>query len=419
MPTIDPTSTERASGDIDTSYGLDGYQRINPDNAEFYQAFGLSLTNNDHALIAGAMQVTLPSHIRVQFVLMCRDKNGALVRDFDKQGSVTGSFKNDEPMWGSYGTKTFVTRDGSLLLFGETHNHANMWMPSLASFHGDGSLDINYGENGTYVLPSPLPGESGSHGKSVVNAAIQSTGSIVTLYQYVHETNFWGGLLSRILPDGVLDNTFNGGQGYAETLTLGGEIFSPSALALQPSDRILVAGNTEDNRGIKCGMIQRYDKHGRRTKFAGNGEHRVQGYHYAHLVSVDSAILICGSVPEGALLYKLDSDGMPHADFDERPVITAEVTAWCKVLAQGERIYAIGIINEGFSSEAVLACFTSMGKPVDSFGPSGNGRVLLAFGGQNNQPIDLAIDSQNRVLVLGSAKGSIGAESFLIACFFA
>ncbi|KTC13264.1 hypothetical protein AO391_01540 [Pseudomonas marginalis ICMP 9505] len=415
----DTPSAYRAAGDLDTSYGNAGYQLINPNGVEHYEAHGLSLTHNNEALIAGAAPSHLPTHTQIQFILMRRDENGAMVEGFGEQGMACGHFNPDEPGWGSHGLKTFALNNSGWLLLGFVHDHANMRMPSFAWLRDDGTADTSHGDNGTFVLKSPLPNELGSHGKPIVNARIQSTGSIVTLYEYVFELNYWGGLLSRIQPAGVLDATFNEGLGYAEALTRGGEVFIPSVLALQADDRILVAGNTDDNRGVKGGLIKRFDKDGRTdVTFAVGGEQRDLDRHYADMVSNEDGILICGSTSQGALLVKLNPDGSPHADFGGLPVITPQVNAWHKVLVYQGNIIALGIIDTGFSALAVLARFDRNGNPDNAFGAAGNGRVLLEFGGQFDTPLDLAIDQQQRILVLGSAKGPIGAVNFYTTRLF-
>ena len=420
MPSYtDAPATAQASGDLDISYGNAGYQLVNPAGMELYEARGMRLTDNSETLIAGAAPDILPTHTRTQFILMRRDENGALVEGFGTQGMVCGHFKPDEPAWGSYGAKIFPLRDCKWLLLGFVHNHANMRMPSLAWLHDDGRADTDSGNNGTFVLTSPLPGESAIDRTPLVDGDTQSTGSIVTLYQYAYDLDYWGGLVSRIKSNGTLDTTFNEGRGYAETLTQGGEVFDSTALGHQVDDRILVVGNTDDKRGIKGGLIKRFDNNGRAdTTFANNGEYRVQNQHYAHLVCNEESILVCGATSQGALMVKLNAEGTPHPDFGGLPVITAQVTAWHKVLIHGGKVIAIGVIDNGFSIQAVLARFERSGEPDVTFGASKNGRVTLEFGGQFNTVVDLAIDQQERILVLGSAKGSFGAVNFYIARVF-
>ena len=409
----------QASGELDTSYGNAGYQLVNPAGMELYEARGIRLTDNNETLIAGAAPDIAPTHTRMQFILMRRDEHGALVEGFGTRGMACGHFEPGEAAWGSYGEKIFPLRDSKWLLLGFVHNHANMRMPSLAWLHDDGRADTDSGKNGAYVLASPLPGELGSHGTPLVDGHTQSTGSIVTMYQYVYDSNYWGSLLSRITSAGALDATFNDGLGYAETLTRGAEIFDSTALGRQVDERILVAGNTDDKRGIKGGLIKRFDNNGRPdTTFAKDGEYRAQDQHYAHLNCDEESILVCGATSQGALMIKLNADGTPHADLGELPVITPQVTVWHKVLMHEGKIIAIGVVDNGFSSQAVLARFERSGDPDITFGASKNGRVTLEFGGQFNTVVDLAIDQQERILVLGSAKGSFGAVNFYIACCF-
>ncbi|TSD75238.1 hypothetical protein FFI16_002005 [Pseudomonas sp. KBS0710] len=420
MPSYtDAPPTAQAPGDLDVSYGNAGYQLVNPAGIELYEARGMRLTDNNETLIAGAAPDILPTHTRTQFILMRRDENGALVEGFGTLGMACGHFKPDEPAWGSYGAKIFPLRDSRWLLLGFVHNHANMRMPSLAWLHDDGRADTDSGNNGTFVLTSPLPGESASPGTPLVDGDTQSTGFIVTLFQYVDELDYWGSLLSRIEPNGELDITFNQGKQYAETHTRGGETYDPTALGHQVDDRILVVGNTDDKRGIKGGLIKRFDNNGGLdTTFANNGEYRTQNQRYAHLVCNEESILVCGATSQGALMVKLHADGTPHPDFGGLPVITPQVTAWHKVLIHEGKVIAIGVVDGGFSSQAVLARFERSGEPDITFGASKNGRVTLEFGGQFNTVIDLAIDQQERILVLGSAKGSFGAVNFYIARVF-
>ncbi len=123
-----------------------------------------------------------------------------------------------------------VLQGDKILLAGETLNE-----PTMIRLNSDGSLDTTFGLNGIFTLDTSSPFDA-------VDLALQSDGKIVFTGSQSLGKDGQETLVLRTDANGVLDTTFGSGTGVFTQELFGSD--TPSAMALQADDKILVAGYT-------------------------------------------------------------------------------------------------------------------------------------------------------------------------------
>ncbi len=130
-----------------------------------------------------------------------------------------------------------------------THNSSTP-VPAVAKSQLTGAPVPQFGKNGISVLNLPITYEQGPNQAPGVDAALQSTGKIITLHLYTGRTRTLGSSDSPINADGQTHLAFNSGRGYIDTLQAG-ENTALAGLAIQADDKILAYGHSVHVRGIK------------------------------------------------------------------------------------------------------------------------------------------------------------------------
>ena len=412
------TTLLHKTGELDPSFGERGVLPLNIEDGAIFRAYGLN-SIDDKLLVSASVLKDMNTYTQGHFVYFNLQADGQPNQGFGKNGIVTGLFEPSDQQWPSNGLKVLTADHQSYLLCGALTHNSSTPVPAVAKSQLTGAPVPQFGKNGLSVLNLPITYEQGPNQAPGVDAALQSTGKIITLHLYTGEPGHWEALIARINADGQTDLAFNSGRGYIDTLKAG-ENTALAGLAIQADDKILAYGHSVHVRGIKTGILQRYTSEGAvDTTFAISGEYRTQDHQYLDLVATHEKILACGSAAQGALLISLDPDGVPDPGFNNGlPVITANVTRWHKLLVDAGKIVAVGTLEEVLNKTAVMARFNSNGEIDTSFGPNGTGIVELDFNQQFSEPIGLVMDQQKRLLVLMSLSGLTLEPTFLLACYF-
>ncbi|MFJ8163605.1 calcium-binding protein [Streptomyces sp. NPDC096136] len=216
-----------------------------------------------------------------------------------------------------------------------------------------GDLDPTFDGDGRVVTDFGGGGYDESRGM-----VIQADGKIVTVGSTVPAAGGHSDFaLARYNPDGSLDPTFNGdgdNDGRIQTDLRGGDD-AAEAVAVQPDGKLVVAGYSSEPDANGSFTVARFN-------------------------------------PDGSLDTTFDGDGFTVTDFGT----TGPQGAYGVVIQAGGAIVAAG---ESGTSVAVARYNAADGSLDPSF--DGDGRVTTAFAGGSASAYDVALQSDNKIVIAG------------------
>jgi uncharacterized delta-60 repeat protein len=294
--------------------------------------------------------------------------------------------------------------------------------------------DVDYTSFGTDGIVTTSVGE-GAAGNDV---AIDDSGRIIVVGTSREGTTSAITIVGYT-SSGSLDGTF--GTGGIVKIDLGLSA-SGEAVAIDPSGRIVVAGNTIrsnllDNNYV---IVARYGADGSEDRTFGSGG---VGFTLADMNGVDVTGLaidhsgrivvvgtIGGSFPRGIFVARYSADGSLDATFGTGGVVRTlfeapDVEAFCETVAidATDRIVVVGTVTSdaggvNFERAIVLVRYTTNGNLDSTFGGGAGVRRTRVFYFETRGR-DVAIDPSGRILVAGwgSANFSGGTEPEQVQSF--
>jgi uncharacterized delta-60 repeat protein len=247
-------------GVLDTSFGVGGV--VSPPFvppgafAGWDVGSAVSLQSDGKILVAGhSGGILIPS----DFVLARYDNSGTLDPGFGGLGYVTTDFGGDE-----YANALALQPDGKIVVAGRTNDAGKDF--ALARYLTDGSLDPRFGSGGKVTThigpPDSIAGANG--------VAVDADGAIVaagTFYPSSISPSASAFAVAKYKQSGNLVPGFAKGGLLVDQFVMGGA--EGNALAVQPDGRIIVAGMARIGAGYQFAMA-RYLKDGRRDVDFGN-----------------------------------------------------------------------------------------------------------------------------------------------------
>jgi uncharacterized delta-60 repeat protein len=286
--------------------------------------------------------------------------------------------------------------------------------PGIAQYPG--ALDPMFGQNGARIITIPDSAHTGA------NLAIQSDGKILVSGD-VSNLDFKGNdfEITRLLPNGNVDLSY-GNQGRTR-VGLSGLYDSPFASAIQPDDKLLVAGNSY-NQTQNIAVVARLNIDGSLdADFGQNGIITFdfgddEDIFYTIKVLPNGKILLGGdtydqSSPAGMdlLLVQLNPDGSPDTNFGNNGIVKKnfypliEKILSLQLQADG-KIIAVGfqsINNQSAPRKTQIERFNANGTIDQSFG--NNGVKIIDYGLNSDNPAySVAVQSDQKIVFCG-AKG--------------
>ncbi len=280
------------------------------------------------------------------FVLVRLNSTGDLDPSFDVDGKVTTAIGdgNDE----AYAIA--LQSDGKILAAGyATVNGLRDF--AVVRYNNDGTLDTSFDTDGKAITPI------GSYGEQINALLIQSDGKI-TVAGYTETDARTDFALARYNGDGTLDSSFGTNGKIITTLSSNKE--EGLALAQQSDGKLVVAGVTDTG----------YDDDSVLLRYTSNG-------------SLDTAFGTNG------IVITQGGDG-----YDEATAIVLQNDG--KVVVAGN--------TAGQSSDFVLARYNNDGKLDRVFGSGG--KITAKFSDNGNSVNDIALQSDEKILVAGSTSGN-------------
>jgi uncharacterized delta-60 repeat protein len=330
------------NGTLDSGFGTDGTVVIS--NIGQSQVIGIAV-QPDGKILTGISNVTnddIP-----KFILARLNSNGAVDTTFGTAGIV----ETIVPPFGAFADVMALQPDGKILLAGSS---------AIARYETTGQLDSTFGKGGIANILAVTP----------TAIALQSDGKILIADGGASTAIFPepgpgfsspAGAISRYNPNGALDNTF-GIFGQAASVA------AISAIVVETQNgsvsNLLVAGTINTNKNSTGFGLVRFNSNGSiDTTFATNG---------------GTITTFTGSASPFALSVQANGD----------------------IVAAG----AVGTGATSGTSAFALARYNDLGGLDTSFGSGG--KVTTAFGSNLAAIYALAIQSDGKIVVVGSSQHS-------------
>lgn len=216
-----------ADGSPDTGFGGDG-EVTTAFAGGSATAFDVALLPADKIVVAGRAGYNYPANAS-DFAVARYNADGSLDTGFDGDGRVTTAFAEADVAGG-----VKVQSDGKVVVAG-----SSAFDFALARYNTNGSLDSGFDGDGKVTTDFGTGTLDGSS-----DVEVQSDGKIVAAG--ISQTEF---AVARYHTDGSLDSGFGTG-GKVATDVYFGFFDTASAVALQSDGKIVLAGNTGDDRGL-------------------------------------------------------------------------------------------------------------------------------------------------------------------------
>ncbi|WP_251972473.1 putative Ig domain-containing protein [Sphaerotilus microaerophilus] len=306
--------------------------------------------------------------------------------------------------------------DGDIVLFCSSDGVADSDLAVLR-LTADGSLDASFGNAGIVQL-------DGGGADFAGGVAIQSDGAIVLA------GTRWNGsdndiVLRRLVSDGGVDTDF--GAGGQVSIDYGRGDDNAAAVALQNDGRIVVVGSTFNGSNFDV-AVARLNGDGSLDNGFGSGGLRQlvvgSGDEVATAVAVqpDGRILIAGSTETASgydmLLLRLNADGSLDGSFNGSgrlvvPVGSADDFAYAMVLQPDGQIVLAGQSSRADGSLDFAVVQVNANGTLDNGFLTG-GKALVAVGGGDDSAYAVALQSDGRLLLAGTATGATDTDVALL-----
>jgi uncharacterized delta-60 repeat protein len=194
-------------------------------------------------------------------VNLAQAQAGTLDPTFGNGGVVTTSFAN-----GSAGVGSFEQSNGDIVAVAQVDFVDNEGTGiGLARYTSTGALDTTFGTNG--ITNTTFAGFT----FTPFGFAVQTNGDILVAGEAISSVGRFEFGLARYTSNGILDTTF--GTNGLVTTVVGPRQDVPSALLLQPSEKIVMAGFEVGQEGIAPGKMSmvRYNSNGSLDATFGTG----------------------------------------------------------------------------------------------------------------------------------------------------
>lgn len=349
---------------------------------------------------------------------------GALDLTFGVGGKVVTDFLGPT---NNQGSAMAIQPDGKIVVAGLTFDPSFSNIDfAVARYNSDGSVDTSFGTRGGVRtdLSGDFP-EGTSGGEEARSIAIYKApasphyGKIVVAGWSARHGTGTDFALARYNPNGRLDTTF--GSGGKVTTDFGGDDFG-SAVAIQPDDKIVMVG--EGNHDF---ALARYNADGSLDSGFGKGGKITTDFFgffdEAHAVAIDADgnIVVAGVTgistndrgdfalaryePEGTLDTNFGTGGKVATDFGASFDVARGI-----VLQSDGKIVTAGEASADFA----LARYQANGSLDSDFGTGG--RVTTEFGEQGRAR-SVALQSEGKIVVAGSAFSASAGADFGVACY--
>jgi uncharacterized delta-60 repeat protein len=339
--------------------------------------------------------------------------SGSLDQAFGTAGKTTASMGLNN----AFPSAMTLQSDGKILVAGSGFPISGTKCFCVERFGTDGKLDTSFGSAGQRI------DAFFDSGPDIARAvALQSDGKIVLAGQVLNAGNYGIGL-ARYTTAGALDSTF-GTSGRA-MVTPSGSSPSPYAVAVQPDDKIVVAGSWQG--GTAC-ILMRFNADGSvDTTFGASGQvvETIAGCtdqaFQALALQGNGSIVVAGYAQKSAadyecVLARYTSSGAPDTAFGTSGIRVGDFTA-ADDIARAVAIQTDGrIVAAGFSgtmpgdpSTAFVARYAGSGALDTGFGTGGVASTPIGSGTKSSF-FSVAVQTDKKIVAAGSASNGTDTD---------
>ncbi len=374
---------------LDPSFGTNG--RV--DAGAFPAARAMALQTDDKIVVLGTGRLGrfesngvfdatfgAGGEVPVQFFSTSRDRLNALAVQADGQLVIAG-----------YSSSSAVSPTQEDFIAGR--------------FDANGNPDVTFGINGQVVTDFDAGGDGGESVVLLPDGRIVVSGNAAINVGGLRD---WNLAAARYNVDGTLDTSFDA-DGRAQ-VDVGGRSDIGYASVLQPDGKLVIAGRVAPSGGSDpdVGLV-RFNTDGSLDATFGSGGivRDVTGSwdEAADLVlQADGKLVIAGHLDEigadsQALIARYNPDGTPDMSFGTNGRVTNSAMVFGRALAL-QADGSIVIAGEA-NGDFVIARHNASGQLDPSFGT--NGSMTIDFFGGYDTPAAIAVQSDGRIVVAGSA----------------
>lgn len=233
-------------GSLDTSFGTNGWIATEFDSSD--SQVKDAVLQADGKFLLGGYSYNNSTGINSMAVARYNE-DGSIDTTFGTAGKVTINSGNNE----DYAVAIAIQADGKILIGGYTYvgNNPLRYDLVVARLNTDGSFDNNYGNNGI-AISRVL-----ENGQNYAEQMVLQPDEKIILTGYAAATDNYNMAMIRFDTAGNVDTTF-GTDGKVNTDINGTADFG-KAIALQPDNKIIIAGYSFSPAGIGEIVVARYD----------------------------------------------------------------------------------------------------------------------------------------------------------------
>ena len=360
------------------------------------------------------------------FLVVAIHASDALCLDtsFSADGKVTTSFSTGNDV----GSGIAVQSDGKIVVVGTSDDGSGTSELAVARFNVDGSLDTSFSGGGMVTTFFSAGNDVGS------GIAVQSDGKIVVVGTSDDGSGTSELAVARFNVDGSLDNSFSGDGMVTAKFTAGAGDDVGSGIAVQSDGKIVVVGTSDNGSGSSELAVARFNDDGSldtsfnvdgmvTTSFsAGAGDDVGSGI----AVQSDGKIVVVGTSDNGSgtsefAMARFNDDGSLDTSFNVDGMVTASFLAGNDVgsdiaVQSDGKIVVVGTSDNLSSTALTVAGFNDDGSPDNSFGTDGSVITKTSLTGRDLGS-GIALQSDDKIVVVGSSDDLNGALEFVVARF--
>ncbi len=399
-----------APGDLDPTFGTGG--RIPPSEAsKIFETFDLAIQPDQKILIAGTER-DFPNviPIGVQSLVLTRYlPSGSVDATFGTNGRVVTGLS---AACHSQGDDLALQADGKIVVTARLIGCGPETSAYVLRYLPDGTLDPTFDEDGRLPILSALTGFRTTSCK----VAVQGDGKMVlSCGEWMWEEDYWKVIL-RLNPNGSIDTTFGGGIGGPGRAYLDANDFRPFDIAIQADGKIIAATDISLTFGRSV-VLTRLNTDGRvDASFGNSGSVSTHGGGFdldvrALAIQPDNKVVVAGSYRSspsttGGHVIRYQPNGSLDTSFGGSGIVlNSPGSSYYSSLS----IQSNGKIVAATDSEYRVTRFLGSGVPDPAFGVQG--QVLSSFpdlwGGFNHGGgvNDLAIQPDGKIISAGYWQG--------------